>query len=690
MVLVSALAVLAWGLAALAQTETGSTQLMQSGGFEGEGAKLHWEQESLAGSTLIVEADENAAHSGEYLARLGGKSNTVDTLDQLLGSWPAYYTDREVGFYCRAPKGGKGDGQKDVLRVLLVDDDTGRQFPLGQVEAPPSEWTFYRYPIAPDALKLQRGEDYVLRFEVDSSARQKPATFEIDDVAIGPQAGHRGMMLPIEPPDLLPDEDGDIPYENTVGHSAYIINGVHRDLPNLCSCGYQGAHKTVVIQTMGFSSLDGVVVKFKVPKAANLKPATNIQVNGNQITCTVPDAPGGKSYLGRTQIKVKLSRQEKTWLPSYDIDTWGNEVGFWYGFPDKITGVQLTSSSTPNVLGGDTIQVHASGMAIFAKWRKNAGVCGDRPQDLTHPAIFVKDGSGTKVKVIRSSLHPVSPNCGAAPQDWTWEGTMSDEGAPTICSSSTPCIPTNTLLAAVFLNPDNVDPDPATPLAPLVPEYKTQMDNFLEFAAPLQGQRPTIAGASPAGGPSLGGTVISASGNNLKRVTEMGALDQAADWTNLHGENGYPAATTLPHHAGAAGIRIRTADDLEAQSSSSLLNFSCSFQTTWLAGPVFQYPWKGSYFIPQDLAIVYSGPGENLTFTMNNQSGDKDHIWASGSSVYHETTSDGRQYNRAYFFVSIAPDVTTGSSTSYDVVVTQSCTGAVVTSGRITITYVGS
>jgi hypothetical protein len=221
-------------------------------------------------------------------------------------------------------------------------------------------------------------------------------------------------------------------------------------------------HQSITITTSGFSTLTGAVVKFKLPTAATLKNATITNITGNVITCTVPDAPTDKNYLGAAQIKVKVGT-EKTWVSDYSVDnSTGVETGFWYGFPDPIRNVQLQSTTAPSILGGDPFQITATGMSIFTKWRSTLSVCGTRDQDYIRPFIYLypyqaNDPKNTtdlkqKVRVQRSAIQNT---CGTN----TWSSSWTGDGAPALCNDATPCIRLNDANAPqtlVLLNPDNI------------------------------------------------------------------------------------------------------------------------------------------------------------------------------------------------------------------------------------------
>jgi len=328
----------------------------------------------------------------------------------------------------------------------------------------------------PEEKGLKTGEDYWLRLAVEGAPGASRAFLELDDVSLTTSGGT--MLLPVEPPDTLPDEEGDIPQQNSVGLS-FVTMAPNRDFPNTCNCG-QGAHREVKVTVRGFTQAEweSVKVKFKIPTSTKLAAAANLVRESYDATsktgvlrCTVPDAPGDKNYLGSAFIKVKASDGKKVWSPPYDC-TWSvnywMESGFYYGFPDPIGTVQLQSAFQPSLLGGDFFSVQAQGLGLFRKWRKNLSSCGDRStEDFVRPFIFAARSSSIpqyggspsqeykkRVRVRRNDLW--ASTCGM-PLSSEWTG----DGAPALCLESTPCITIreNGIVQAgglVVLNPDNI------------------------------------------------------------------------------------------------------------------------------------------------------------------------------------------------------------------------------------------
>lgn len=528
-----------------------SSEFIKCGNFDKGNANAYWEQESFAGDNLIQKVGASAAYSGRYVARLGGARLTIDTLDQLLGAWPAYEGPATVTFYCRTEAGKSKGSKADTLQVLLLDDQTGQQYPVGAVSPPVSDWSAYSFKISPDDLGLLKGHDYYLRFEASDGSHPNPTAFNIDDVSISLGTASRVSNSPTpqiwatEPPDTLPDDDGDVPYISSPGYDVFIITP-HRDLPNTCSCGYP-SHRNVTITVSGFSQSDlaNVKVKFKVPQAAHAHKGTIVgtptydPVTGiGTIVCTVPDSPGGKNYLGPAQVKVKAGQNKKAWAPHYSCDENGNETGFFYGFPNPITNVQLLSSGTPNVVGGETFQVSANGLATFTRYRPNAvnPRCGDRPnKDYIHPAIFVKDPADSripkvKVQVNRSDLTNV---CGST----VWTSTWTGDGAPAVCDTATPCIKTGTPLELDLINPDNIDDqtDAHGMPQPVYGYYKGTLANAVDFQPPAT--QPVFAPGDGYGSANSVGFDTDASGNPIDIAIRP--LQSATNKVKFHGTNIY-------------------------------------------------------------------------------------------------------------------------------------------------------
>jgi hypothetical protein len=458
------------GVITQAQTTPGAN-LIKCGGFEGESAYLYWDQESSVESVLLQKVRENEAHSGRCVARLGGMPRTVDTLDQFLGAIPGLREGLTLTFYCRTSGGNKNSKYPDSLSIAFVDANTGDRYGVGVLQPEYDNWALIRLPYSPSTLGMIPGRDYYLRFEASTGRGAQSARFDLDDIAL---TDSRAMLLPNDPPDppdTIPDEEGDVPFVNTPGQTAEVTGNVHRDVPNLCSCGY-GSHRTITITTGGFTTLSGVAVKFKFSTSTALKAATNISINGNLITCTVPDAPNGKNYLGPAEIKVKVGTNQKAWVSPYSVsNSDGTETGFWYGFPDRIQNVQLLSSASPGIASLGSFSINASGMAVFTKYRPNANPpqCGggvNRPQDYVNPFIYVyqfNENDPDYVPYLQSKVR-VNPSnlthtCGSA----NWTSTWTGDGAPTICiDGATPCIPidgTGAPLALMLLNPDNIQND---------------------------------------------------------------------------------------------------------------------------------------------------------------------------------------------------------------------------------------
>lgn len=706
----AAMMVVGWTLVG-AQTVP-ATNWIRGGGFEGESSRIYWNQESSAGNTLIRPVGSDGAFSGECAAVLGGARGTVDTLSQFVGGLPAYYDGSILSFHCMAVAQSHGGGKLDSLRVQLVDAETGNSVPIAVVTPETETWEFFRYPLSSGDLGLLPGRDYYLEFEATTGPHAWPTTYLLDEVQLEPP--QRAMMLPTDPPDppdTVPDEDGDMPYESSPGIDFVDITP-HHDVPNTCSCGYP-AHQTVTITTTGFTQAEfsSAVVKFKIPRSSSklasvLSRSYNPATATGVLSCTVPDSPGGKNYLGSASVKVKASNGKKAASIEYHFNAAGQEKGFWYGFPSPVSGVQLLSSATPSVLGGETFSVRATGMATFTKYRPNANPprCGDRPdQDFVHPLVFVKDSANTKVKVLRSTLNPAPGTpCASPPVNLIWNGTWSDDGAPAICTPATPCIPTQTPLSAVFLNPDNVSLDGT--LSPRIPQYKTQIDNFLQFSPPDETDSPSLSRLSPTWADSVGGVSgcggpvtsnqIVLSGANLKRIASVRSAGETVSWSGLSGSSDGTSlfATAPAHPVGAVRVQATTADGLTAESRSAL-SYVCSFQAPCgvFQGP-FTYtsaPPPGTYH-RTDWLTAKTGQNEDISFSASLNAGDETKLKAIPYHVHLDTTPPGGGVvteHRLGFYVYIEPGAANETQSKYDVIVQQACTGATLFAGQITFLY---
>ncbi|MEW5765152.1 MAG: hypothetical protein ACOYXN_10475 [Acidobacteriota bacterium] len=664
---------------------------------------------------MIRSVGSDGAFGGECAAVLGGSRGTVDTLSQFVGGLPAYYDGSILSFHCKALARPHGGSKGDSLRVQLVDAETGNSVPIAVVTPETETWEFFRYPLSSGGLGLLPGRDYYLEFEATTGPHAWPTTYLLDEVQLEPP--QRAMLLPTDPPDppdTIPDEDGDMPYQSSPG-IGFVDITPHHDVPNTCSCGYP-AHQTVTITTTGFTQAEfsSAVVKFKTPSSSVSKVASVLSRSYDPATatgvlsCTVPDSPGGKNYLGSASVKVKASNGKKAASPQYHFDTAGLERGFWYGFPSPVSGIQLLSSATPSVLGGETFSVRATGMATFTKYRPNASPprCGDRPdQDFVHPLVFVKDSANTKVKVLRSTLNPAPGTpCASAPVNWTWTGTWSDDGAPGVCTSATPCIPTRTPLSAVFLNPDNVTEDGT--LSPRIAQYKTQIDNFLQFLEPDDEPKlPSLSGVSPNWADSVGGVFgcggpvtsnqIVLSGANLKRIASVRNAGETVLWSGLSGgPDGTSLFATAPAHpVGAVRIQATTADGLTAESDPGALSYVCSFQAPCgvFQGP-FTYtsaPPPGTYHRTEWLTAK-TGQNEDVSFSASLNAGDEAKLKAIPYQEHLDTTLPGGAVvteHRLGFYVYVEPLAASGTQSKYDVIVQQACTGATIFAGQITFLY---
>ncbi|MCE5419170.1 MAG: hypothetical protein JJ713_00040 [Acidithiobacillus sp.] len=203
-----------------------------------------------------------------------------------------------------------------------------------------------------------------------------------------------------------------------------------------------------MLQATGFASgmtASNAVVKFEVQGTTTVTKGTGVSVAWNSsnstytITCTVPNSPT-PNRLVTGIIKVKnTSTSEKASTPGYSISSAGVEMGFRWGFPDRIaTNPVIGAGATTPVLGGGQLQISAPGLHVF---KKTTGT-------VDYPTLFAKDTSSPPLKVrIKGSSLTNSGNL--------WSGTWTADGAPTVCTSGTPCIATNQALELDLINPDN-------------------------------------------------------------------------------------------------------------------------------------------------------------------------------------------------------------------------------------------
>jgi len=575
-----------------------STNLLEAGDIEGVFVESAWAPDGAATMDSLIEVDKTFAVSGSRVIALGDGPNSTASMEQVVSIPPDAQDVVTLAFFYKTAS-DKSLDTRNRLTIHFEDLDTDLSYPVATLYPSQGGWQLCRVPISMGGQGMPAAADYIMKFQVDTAPGSNATTFYLDDVALYVYSS----MLASGITDY-PDEDGDLPGENSVGHS--ITVSPHRDVPNTCSCGY-GAHRTVTIQANGFGSLPQgcnvspgqLKVKFKVDGANRGRSATNVCVDGNTITCTVPDCKD-RNHLGAVRIKVKkVSSGKKAWTEKYSINGAGIETGFFYGFPDPITNIQLQSDSMPSILGGDDFSVSADGFQAFTEYRNSTKTCW--PPRMGHdqnPVIFARDSDDPSIKV-RVKKSTLTNSCGSN----TWTGKWADDGAPIFCpeepicddppSVHVPwCIPTSTTPDRILrlLNPDNFKTDcwglPETKHE----KYRGNVLNAVGFATPSS---PTISSASPNYAYSVGagavlGDCYAASATNkvnftgtnlfrIRNVKTIGAYPNHPEWAELTGSNGASIKGKAPKYPkGEAQIRIMTADG----------------QTVWGNGFEYKNSWK--------------------------------------------------------------------------------------------------
>lgn len=548
----------------------GAQDLIRGGSFE-EGWTLSWEAEPAGGYPLVMEQEGATARTGNGFARLGMTPRAVDTLEQFLGARVSGPSSVTLSLFVR--RGGKGALAPSGLRVSLIESGSALELPVVTAKPSGPGWERVAVRFSPEEMGLKTGEDYWLRLAVEGVPGASGAFLDVDDVSLTTSGGT--MVLPVEPPDTLPDEEGDVPQQNSVGLS-FVTMAPNRDFPNTCNCG-QGAHREVKITVRGFTQAewDSVKVKFKIPTSAKLASGANLVRESYDaasktgvLRCTVPDAPGDKNYLGSASIKIKASDGKKVWSPPYDciwnVNSW-IESGFYYGFPDPIGNVQLQSTTQPSILGGDFFSVQAPGLGLFRKWRKNLSACGTRPgEDYVRPFIFSVEASAIplnnndnppefneKVRVRRGDLWATT--CGV-PLSSTWTG----DGAPSVCvggAQNTPCIQIRDgasakAISLVLLNPDNILNESGGNWRTFTWHYMKYagiQEDILQFQPPPS--LPALAPGSEYGPANSVGYVLDAQGNPMDIAIRP--LNGASNHMVFHGTSLFRMANVTYHDWGS-------------------------------------------------------------------------------------------------------------------------------------------
>ena len=173
---------------------------------------------------------------------------------------------------------------------------------------------------------------------------------------------------------------------------------------------------------------------------------TSLGSGSYSIVGTIPDSPQ-KNKLQRGKIKVKNSSTgEKAWSHYYTISNTGVEDGFFWGFPDVIApSPTITQGITSNVAGQQTFSITAPGLHAFKK-------CSGA---VVYPTIYAADtdwdDNANKVTIQQDKY-----TTGQNPANNVWTSQWSGDGAPTVCTTATPCINLTQPYNVTLLNPGNV------------------------------------------------------------------------------------------------------------------------------------------------------------------------------------------------------------------------------------------
>lgn len=455
-----------------------SSNILEGADFE-NGGSSSWVGSNVDGSeSLIRDIGTESAYSGEGIALLGNAPNSAEILEYVIGIPDDAQDTLTLSFFYNTPLAG-GFVKDNSLSVHLIDVETGQDFLATTIYPSETGWILTRNAISMAELGMTPGKDYILRFQASTASGTNFSSFYVDDVALYVYSSTLAAGAPLR------DEDGDVPGQNTPGCSIITVSP-NRDLPNTCNCGHT-SHATMTITTSGLNLPQGInispnvlKVKFKYPSLNTGVQAGNVCVVGDTITCTIPNA-SDKNKLGPAQIKVKVvASTKKAWKDYKIIASTGAEEGFFYGFPERIQNISLQSSSQVSVLPGAAFQVSVQGLNAFKQM--SSGVCQTAAAYKINPVIFANEDGIKKVRVKRDSL---TNTCGSS----VWTGYWSGDGAPTVCTTATPCITTANTVALVIINPGHInpiaDPDTGFPSGLLDYQYfKGELTNAVRFIIP--------------------------------------------------------------------------------------------------------------------------------------------------------------------------------------------------------------
>jgi len=522
-----------------------SSNILEGADFENGGTSA-WVGTSVDGNeSLIRDIGNDTAYSGEGIAFLGTTSNSAERLEYIIGIPDDSQDTITLSFFYNTPLAG-GFVKDNSLSVHLLDVDTGQDFLVATIYPSEAGWILTRTAISMAELGVTPGRDYILRFQANTASGTNYSAFYLDDVALYVYSNTLAAGAPLR------DEDGDIPGQNTPGCSIVIPpESPHRDLPNTCNCGHKN-HATVTINATWAGSLpqgnnispNVLKVKFKFDELNTGVQAQNVCVSGTVITCTVPNA-SDKNKLGKAKIKVKVvSTNQKAWTDPYKVldQNSGAQQGFFYGFPEPIRDVVLQSVSQVNVMPGDSFKVSARGLSNFYKMASGNCATDSTPGNIIRPIVFANEDGIKKVRVKKDSLkrcdNPTTPQiCGCDTINWI--GTWTGDGAPTVCSTDTPCISAGTPIRLVLLNPDNINPiaDSNTGFPSGIPDYqwfKGELADAVRFIAPATTPSFTTGtGYGPANSVGYGGSCHNATNIALR------PLSSASNYITFFGSNLY-------------------------------------------------------------------------------------------------------------------------------------------------------
>lgn len=467
-----------------------SSNLLEGGDFENSGSS-RWVGATPDKSTrLIKNVGSELAYSGFGCALFPNIVRGTQTLDEMV-SIPCDAQDTlTLSFLYKADLGGRVN-QPSTLSLHLIDVETLQDFLVGTIIPSEGDWILTRIPISMSGKGLLAGKDYYLTFKVEPYALTSYTTFYLDDVSLYVYSNTLSAGAP------LPDEDGDIPYEETA--TKWLEINVHRDLPNKCNCNHS-THQNITID-LAHSNITNLpppgcnistdILKVKFYQESHVKGvfAENVCLTQDgKITCTIPDAKDPND-LERGRIKVKVhynGETRKAETRQYDGSD-SEQDGFFWGFPEKPMNFQLLSNSTPSVLGFKTVngqnQVEPFSMTstnLFPfKQRLSDGTCPSTDGFVIKPRIYAMTAPG-HIGVEISTYTQVSPN-----NCWNlkWDGYWKGDGSPTICGVPYECVSTTQFASLRGQNPDNFAKD-GSRYNPKFGNYEGKLDNVLHFLPP--------------------------------------------------------------------------------------------------------------------------------------------------------------------------------------------------------------